>query len=100
MVMQTAIASRSFAVDKDGSRRLDVHIFAPVKDGNDYRCHYELIESGETIRKGHAFGVDGIQALLLAIERTGIDVAVSKYGQENRLFWNGQNDDLGLPLPK
>ena len=98
--MPEIIARRSLLIDNDDAKRLEVNIYAPTEDGPDYRCLYEIIDVGRAARSGYALGVDSLQALLLAIQRAGVDVAVSQYAKEKRLFWNGQNDDLGVPLPK
>jgi hypothetical protein len=97
--MQEVIARRSYLIDNDDSKRLEVLIFAPFEDQGDYRCRYQVIDSGEIVRNGYALGVDSLQALVLAIERAGVDVTVSDYAKNNRIFWNNQNSDLGLLLP-
>lgn len=99
-IMPSIIASRFFLIDRDPSKRLEVRIFAPIAEEGDYRCRYQVVEADKVVRNGHADGVDSLQALLLAIERAGVDVTVSDAAQGQRLFWNDQNGDLGLPLPK
>src|SRR5687768_7719017 len=96
---EKAFVTRIFSIDNDKEACIELRIFSPAPDGQDFRCKYELFESGVLMQAGHALGVDSLQALLLAIQRVGVDVSVSDYAQQRRLFWNGENDDLGLPLP-
>jgi hypothetical protein len=51
-----------------------VTLFAPEPLGEDMRCGYR-ITGPETERRGHAIGVDGFQALELAMQRLAIDLA-------------------------
>jgi hypothetical protein len=94
------IAHRKFALGEDRSSTVEVFLFRPVPDDKDFRCEYEIRKGDNTIRRSYALGVDTLQALTLALEKLGADILFSKSGQEKALFWNEQNADLGLILPK
>jgi hypothetical protein len=70
----------------------------PVSDGQDFRCGYSLEGAGVSISSG-AWGVDSVQALLLAMQKAHLDLLSSNTGERDRISWHG-SDDLGLPLPK
>ena len=69
----------------------------PEADGNDYRCDYVFNLKGQE-RRSHAFGVDAVQALLLALGKAHIDLLASPEGRSSEIKWLGLTD-LGLPLP-
>jgi hypothetical protein len=94
------IAERKFTIVKNGTHHLEISVYAPVKDQGDYRCEYEIKEEGKIVREGHALGVDSLQAMILALQKLGADIVYSDYAKERKLFWNDQNDDLGLVLPR
>lgn len=92
------IAQRTYTLDHEGGARIEVSIFKPVPDGDDYKCRYEIREDGELVRQSHAMGIDGLQAMLLAVQALGAEILFSDEGKEGRIYWLGQNDDLGLPV--
>jgi hypothetical protein len=96
----TPIARRKFTINVDPQRRLEVLIYAPIQDGPDYRCNYEIREGDQLVRQSSAFGIDSLQALILAMQKVGADLVHSEYVKSGKLFWNDQNDDLGLLPPK
>jgi hypothetical protein len=46
------------------------------------------------------YGVDSMQALILALRKLGVDIMTSDPMMEQGLYWNDQNEDLGLLLPE
>jgi hypothetical protein len=95
------IARRVFTIGKDGKRRLEALVYAPVEDGaDDFRCEYEIRENGAVIRASQDYGMDSMQALILALQKLGVDIMTSDPMIEQGLYRNDQNDDLGLLLPK
>jgi hypothetical protein len=93
------VATRKFTLDDGGGRCIEVLLYSPVEDGQDYRCKYEIKEQDQ-LRESYAIGVDSLQALILALQKLGADITFSEYGKARRLYWNNQNDDLGLLLPR
>ena len=94
------LATRKFTLGEHSTQYIEVFVYLPVEDHGDYRCQYEIREQGKPVKKGHALGVDSLQALILALQKLGADVAFSNYAKDQRLYWNDQNADLGLLLPR
>ena len=100
MMSNTPIGMRRFTHGKNSKHHVDVFIYPPTEEQKDFRCRYEIREAGRLLREGHALGVDSLQALILALQKLGADVTFSDYGVEKSLYWNDQNIDLGLLLPR
>jgi hypothetical protein len=99
MMMPNPIARRVFTIGRDGVRRLEVRIYEPVEDKGDFRCDYDIVEDGKVTTSFHGMGVDTLQALISALQRVGAFIATSDAAQKRDLYWNGDNDNLGLLLP-
>lgn len=89
-----AIAERCFETP-DGPVRLQVR--PPRPDEQDWRCDY-AIQGPDGEHAGHAMGVDGVQALYLALQSAHVHLLMTEHGRAGRLTWLEQTD-LGLPLP-
>ncbi len=92
------IATRELDI-ADSRAKVIVGIGAPKKfpDSSDYYCPYEIRGLGnDKIR--YAGGIDGIQALLLALQMVGAELYTSEEGKAGTLIWVGQHD-LGFPVP-
>lgn len=90
---RTVIAERVLElVEGDGSERtVVVRLFKPVQvDTEEWRCDFEFDGLETTI--DHAFGIDGLQAIVLAIEAVR-----QRLEREAGLRWLGGRD-LYLPL--
>ncbi len=61
-----------------------VTINRPEQDEGDCRCRY-LLESGQKKKLGYALGVDGVQALQLAMARINADLLA-------------MSEELGVPI--
>jgi hypothetical protein len=57
-----------------GNIKLVVSIARPVEDDGDFRCAFLLVGDGGIRKTGHAFGMDSVQALQLAMKKVGVDV--------------------------
>jgi hypothetical protein len=68
----------------------------PVADGNDFRCDYRIVFPTRE-RRTHAYGVDEVQALTLAMQRAHMDLLSAPERQNEKLLWLDM-EDLGLPL--
>lgn len=90
------IARRLYTLTGAADADVAVEIARPVPDQSDYRCDYTIHWPGAQER-GHATGVDEIQALLLALRKVAIDLRLSEYAKSGRLSWLGNRDNLGLP---
>lgn len=83
----------------DGGEVL-VAISAPCPDGEDYRCDYEIAGIG-SVKRSYAYGVDSVQALVLALQKIGAFLYTSDEWSGGRLSWQGGavEGDLGFPVP-
>ena len=94
------IVRREFTIGRDGKRRLEALVYAPVPDRMDFRCDYEIREDGVVTRAFHAYGVDSMQAMILALQQLGVDIMMSEHVMKRELYLHGENKDFGLLLPK
>lgn len=92
------IATRKLQLS-DG-REVLVSISAPRVDGEDYRCDYQIDGLGnQKIYK--SYGVDSMQALVLALQKIGAFLHTSNEWTDGLLSWEGGavDRDLGFPVP-
>ena len=89
---------RLVLVRSDGSKReILVMLGKPQRfPGSDCYCPYQIVGfSTQNVRYGA--GVDGFQALQLALRQIATELALRNNSEEGQLFWH--NDlDLGFPL--
>lgn len=94
----TQSATRKWLVERkletaDGRAHVGVHIGAPEDDSGKWRCAYSM-SRGDAEETQYAYGLDGLQALLMAFE--GARVLVERSGA--RLKWaGGEPGDAGIP---
>lgn len=89
------ILSRHFTVD--GSP-VECRFFLPDYDGQDYACRYEIIWPDKP-RSRRVYGVDGVQALLLAMQGAHLDLLLARQDKGMDVQWlDGPN--LGLPISR
>ena len=91
------IAERRIDLD-GGSREIRVLIGAPrpIPGSTDCFCPYQVVGlADETVR--YTEGVDGAQAIYLAMEAVGTALASSAEGRAGRLSWYGERA-LGFPV--
>lgn len=97
--IETIIATRELALGDD--KKVVIIIGKPEKfpDYEDYYCPYQIVGIGnENIR--YAGGIDGVQALLLALNMIGADLYTSNEFKAGILSWkSGEKDNIGFPVP-
>jgi hypothetical protein len=93
------VVERTFRLKSNVAVEVTARIFRPVAEGNDFRCSY-TIDWPDKQENGRAYGVDSLQALLLAVQRLGVDVYCSGYKKRGDLVWLQEGGGFGLPLPK
>ena len=95
--MGTIIAARELSL-ADGSP-VTVELGLPYADGEnpDYVCPYRIRGMGSG-RVRCSFGIDPIQALMLAMQVIGTDLYSSDEYRSGSLRWFKPHDDLGLPV--
>ncbi|WP_114285910.1 DUF6968 family protein [Candidatus Halocynthiibacter alkanivorans] len=84
---------RTFEVD---GREVKCRFFRPEECEVDYVCRYEIEWPGQT-RSFRGYGVDEVQALLLAMQNAHIELLVARTKQGLRVEWLDQQS-LGLPI--
>ncbi|WP_374383116.1 hypothetical protein [Dongia sp.] len=93
------IAARKLAVRSEGLElTLEVRLFKPVSEDGAWSCQYE-IDWPDGTKKGRAVGVDGIQAILVTLQKIGILLYTSKYHENAQLVWPAAESGYGFPVP-
>lgn len=97
----TVIAERLLSLD--GTQNVRVLIGTPKQQTGDdnWYCPYQTDGIGSG-RVGISYGVDPIQALVLALSMVGAELYCSKEYEAGRLSWDcgAVKGDLGFPVPE
>ncbi len=91
--MDAVFIERQFELGDDAN--VVLRFLRPESDGDDYRCKYQIVWP-DRVRDAYAVGIDGVQALLLAMRRAHVDLRTSPEYQSGALCYLGERD-LGLP---
>lgn len=92
------IASRILTMTVDGADvEVPVRIFAPIDRGDHWRCEFE-IGWPERMRRGKGYGIDSVQALLIAMQCIGVELYSSEAHEGGRLKWDRPRGGYGFPL--
>jgi hypothetical protein len=80
-----------------GSEELTVILGKPEAiEDNDFLCPYMILAGKET-KTGYAIGIDGIQAIQLAMKKISIDLICISKASGIPIFWNmGGPGDIGF----
>lgn len=84
---------------KEGAIDVAITIDLPVQGERDWSCHYR-IGWPDGAHTGSGYGLDGMQALMLALQAIGADIYTSAYHRSGRLSWLDPGDGYGFPVPK
>jgi hypothetical protein len=90
----TTVAQRTFQC---GGEAVVLTLSAPTLDGQDYRCAYRIAWPDGPV-DSYAFGVDGVQAIYVALQKAHIELIQDAAARGKPLTWLDQGD-LMLPLP-
>jgi len=85
---------RHFELDKIFKVLVQWH--RPVQDDNAFRCDYIIIWPDRR-RSSQGFGVDSVQALIMAMQKAHVELLASNEGRAGCLLWLGSRN-LDLPL--
>jgi hypothetical protein len=82
----------------DGSATVTVELLAPTPSdqSDDFRCGYRIDGLGAS-KVRYAYGVDSMQALLLAMQSIAAHLYTSEEAKTGRLQWLGMSN-FGLPF--
>ena len=100
--MSSEIAVRHYSLVEKGQRSdVTARIFKPERDpdGPNYRCRFQ-IEWPSDVKQFHAYGVDAIQALILALNLMGAYINTSQAVKKGKLVWLEPGGGFGLPVPR
>jgi hypothetical protein len=78
---------------------VEIRLFKPVRDGDGWICNYE-VDWPTGCKKSYGAGVDAIQAILLSLQKIGIELYTSNYHENDTLRWVDQGGGYGFPVPK
>jgi hypothetical protein len=93
-------ARRRLAVLDNGALRdVEVRVFSPEEEDRAWICRYE-IDWPERVRKGAGFGVDGVQALTIALQNIGVELYASPYHRAGTLVFDKAGNGYGFPIAK
>lgn len=85
----------------DGDRKLQIpiNVFAPkLQKPGVWECRYD-VGWPEGPRSYAGYGVDSIQALLIAFGMIGAELYASNYHKAGQLIWEKPGQGYGFPLP-
>lgn len=91
--MQEPFITRVFKVD---GRNVECRFFQPQEDRDDYLCRY-IIDFPDQPKISQGYGVDAVQALLLAMKKAHLELLVYRDKTGRRVEWLDK-ENLGLPL--
>jgi hypothetical protein len=94
------IATRMLRVVED-SRTTEVpaRLYAPVQEGPRIWYAWSEIDWPDGLHGIRAYGVDAMQALILALNMLGIHVYTSGYHDDGVLVWDAPGQGYGFPVP-
>jgi len=79
-----------------GTTVITVTVGRPQRSGDDYSCPY-CIEFGNAKRIGHAIGMDGVQAIQLAMRKIGVDLLATGSELGSAVSWLDVPGETGFP---
>lgn len=82
----------------EGTIDLPIHIHVPEEKDGSWRCDYEIGWPGDP-KTRTAWGVDSVQAIILALQMIGADLYTSGYHQAGELSPGEGNSGYGFPVP-
>ena len=82
-----------------GDIEVPIRLFEPEEKGRAWICRYE-IEWPDQKHSGFAAGIDSIQALLLALQRIGVEMYTSAYHEAGSLKWPKSAKGYGFPIAR
>jgi hypothetical protein len=94
------IAHRVLTYNDDlGETAVPISIYAPTEADRCWECRFEIgwPDGGNTRT---ARGLDGVQALYLAMQRIALELYGSKYHKTGLLRWTKPGEGYGFPIAK
>ena len=93
------IATRVLKVRNATSEvQVPIRVCAPEQKDNAWSCTYEIAWP-EGVERREAWGVDSVQAVLLAFQMIGADLYSSNYHKAGQLVFEAAGKGYGFPVP-
>ena len=86
------------ASTKDGEIDVPVTLDSPTGSANSWSCGYSIGWPGKS-RVFAAYGLDAVQATLVAMQMVGTELYSSDYHAKGLLRWGAPGDGYGFPVP-
>ena len=80
-----------------GDTEVLIRVFKPEESDGNWVCRYEIDWPSQK-QSGFAAGIDSIQALLLALQKVGVDIYTSSYHETGSLKWFEPTRGYGFPV--
>jgi len=74
-----------------------VRLYAPENSGGAWRCPYEIGWPHGTW-SSTGWGFDAVQAVLLTLQKIGIELYCSEYHERGELYWEEPGQGFGFPV--
>jgi hypothetical protein len=84
---------------ESGDIPVPITIDTPRQGERDWSCTYEIGWPDET-RRHTMYGIDAMQAMLIALKIIGAEIYTSDLHRSDRLRWLEAGDGYGYPVPK
>ncbi len=92
------IATRTLTLRADGGDvDIPINIFAPEGKGDHWSCRFEIGWPEETC-VGEGYGIDAVQALVIALNMIAAHVYTSEHHEAGRLMWHEPGAGYGIPV--
>jgi hypothetical protein len=95
--MMIAERQLTLQMKNSASHKVMVRLHAPVPANGDWSCRYE-IDWPEGQRSADIYGIDGMQALLLALQCIGSELYASKHHASGALRFEAWDSGYGFPV--
>jgi uncharacterized protein DUF6968 len=94
------VATRTIFIQVDGRKQpVVIDIYPPEQGDRSWNCSYR-IDWPEKPRIAMAHGQDGVQALLIAMQKIGIELYSSSYHLAGNLMLERPGSGYGFPVPR
>jgi hypothetical protein len=80
-----------------GNIEVPIRVFKPEKSDGAWICRYEIDWPSQK-QSSFAAGVDSIQALVLVLQRIGVEIYTSAYHETGTLKWFEPTQGYGFPI--
>jgi hypothetical protein len=85
--------------DADKEVAIPIRIYAPQQKDEAWSCNYQ-IDWPEGTQTMSSWGIDSVQALILALQMIGADIYTSSYHKSGNLMFEAPGRGYGFPVAK